>query len=755
MNRLRTFFTLILCGLLTGFATAQISIIPLPRVIKPANGTFTINKETTIAYADQPGFAEEAEYLKQLLATPMGFGLKVIPWDGNKNLQNVLLLQSEAPGSDTLGTEGYFLTVTPSQVVITAPQRAGIFYGIQSLRQLLPAAIENKTVQSGQQWEIPAVFIADKPAFPWRGMLLDCCRHFMSVDFILQTIDRLAYYKMNRFHWHLTDDQGWRIEIKKYPKLTETGAWRKEPDGSRYGGFYTQEEIRKVVKYAESRHITVVPEIEMPGHAVAALASYPRLSCTGGPFKVQNRWGVFKDIYCAGNDSTFTFLQNVLDEVVSLFPSAYIHIGGDEAPHYRWDNCKKCTAVMKKNGLKDAAELQGWFITKIGKYLNSKGRQIIGWDEIMEGILAPGATVQSWRGFDGALAAAGSGHDAIVSPTAYAYFDSPIGNLTIDKVYTFDPVPENLDPSLRKHILGGECNMWTEYAPQELIDSKVFPRLLAMAEVLWSYPEDRDKEAFLTRVRAQYPRLDLMGVKYGSERQGITFSSGYNEEEKAFLVSLIPGQKEVRMVYTIDGTEPTLKSTEYQGPFLLRTSGVVKARIMRSYGLDPETFSRTFAKHSGIGLEPKMTDVWSDSYPAGGANAVLDGLRGSTSYKDGLWQGYHRVDFETTIWLGEKKKLNKITVGFLQNIPSWIFFPEFVQLSVSENGKDFTPLSQVSKVDLPQDDIPRIQDYVFSNFDGLETRYIRIKAKNIGYCPDWHDGAGGEAWIFVDEIIIE
>lgn len=755
MRKFQIIFVFMILGCSGLRSNAQISLVPMPGTVRMESGEFVINSETRIVYTNHEGFAEEAKYLQQILAVPTGFNLAISAWEGKTNVPNCIVLQHNLPGVDTLGPEGYFLSVSPNGITITAPQSTGLFYGIQTLRQLLPVEIESKSVQTQVKWQVPAVFIADKPAFVWRGMLLDCCRHFMSKEFILRYIDLLAYYKMNRFHWHLTDDQGWRIEIKKYPKLTETGAWRKEADGSTYGGFYTQQDIRDVVAYAASRHITVVPEIEMPGHSLAALASYPSLGCTGGPYKVEKRWGVFKDIYCAGKDSTFSFLQNVLDEVMNLFPSKYIHIGGDEVPYFRWDNCKKCQSRMKKNELKDGPALQSWFISRIGKYINSKGRKIIGWDEILDGGLAPGATVQSWRGFEGALAAATAGHDAIVSPTSYAYFDYPIGSLTLEKVYEFDPIPEQLEPKYFKHILGGECNMWTERAPQELVDSKVFPRLLAMSEVLWSYPENRDKENFLERVRNQYPRLDLLGVKYGSERQGVAFSSGYNEVEKAFLVSLIPGQKDLGMVYTTDGSEPTLKSPEYQGPFLLRNSGVVKARVTRSYGLDAEIFTRTFVKHAGIGLEPKITDPWSPTYPAGGSKAVLDGVRGSTNYRDGLWQGYHHIDFEATIWLGDKRQINKITVGFLQNIPSWIFFPEYVELSVSENGKDYTSVSQISKVDLPQDDVPRIQDYVLSNFDKLETRYIRIKAKNIGYCPDWHDGAGSEAWIFIDEIVIE
>jgi hexosaminidase len=738
----------------TYFVSAQVNVIPRPRYIKLEQGYFEINKDTRILYSEQNGFEENALYFKSFLSKSTTFDIQTSSWDG-KAINNCIILTTVEPMADSLGDEGYYLEVNKDNISIHSSTATGGFYGLQTLRQLLPVEIESPVAKPDVRWQAPCVFITDKPAFQWRGLLLDCCRHFMTKEFILRYIDLLAYYKMNRFHWHLTEDQGWRIEIKKYPKLTSVGAWRKEANGEIYGGYYTQEDIKEVVAYATSRHIMIIPEIEMPGHSVAALASYPALSCTGGPFKVENRWGVFKDVYCAGNDSTFRFLENVLDEVIQLFPSQYIHIGGDEVPKYRWENCKKCLARLKKIGAKDASELQSYFIKRIETYLKSKNRQIIGWDEILEGGLAPDATVQSWRGYEGAKQAAMSGHDAIVSPTSYAYFDYSVKSIPLEKVYEFDPIPDSLDPQYRKHILGGECNMWTENAPQELIDSKLFPRILAMSEVLWTYPVKRDKNDFLSRVEKQYPRLDLLGVKYGYERQPVTFSSGYNEQEKSFLVSAIPGQKNIEMYYTTDGTDPNLRSAVYHNPFLLRNSAEVKIRIARNGVLQNEIYSRTFVKHIGIGKTLTLEYPYSESYPASGKTTLLDGVRGTTDFRDGLWQGYHKNDLEAIIWLGDKMKINKITIGFLQAIPSWIFFPEYVELSVSENGKDFTPVSMLSKMDLPQDDVTRVQDFVFTNLNDLDARYLKIKAKNIEYCPEWHDGAGGEAWLFLDEIIIE
>ncbi len=731
----------------------QVSIIPYPASLEVRTGVFKINEQTRILYSPHEGMEANALYLADILRKTTSYPLVCTEWNGSDSINSILLRFGTGYGEGQ--QESYRLEISSLCAVITAETPAGIFYGIQSLRQLMPAGAENPQAEERASWDLPAVVIADRPAFGWRGMLLDCSRHFMDKEFIKRYLDLLAYYKMNRFHWHLTDDQGWRIEIRKYPKLTEVGAWRKEADGSKYGGYYTQADIREIVQYAAERHIMVIPEIEMPGHSVAALAAYPAYSCTGGPFKVETRWGVFKDIYCAGNDSTFRFLENVLNEVIQLFPAPYIHIGGDEAPHYRWNNCRKCQSRMKKEGIADASGLQSYFIRRIDTYLQSKKRRMIGWDEILDGGLAPGATVQSWRGFEGALKAARSGHDAIVSPTSHAYFDYPVKTTPIEKVYSFDPVPDSLEPEFRKHILGGECNMWTEHAPQELVDSKVFPRLTAMAEVLWTYPSERDIQGFLSRLASHYTRLDAMGVKYGYERNPVSISSAFNEQENAFYVAMTPGQKDIELYYTTDGNEPGWKSTVYRSPFILRNTATVKVKIQRNSVFENEVYTRSFVRHLGIGKRISLQHPYSKSYPAAGDKSLLDGCRGTKDFRDGLWQGYHKEDMDAIIWLGDKVPVKKVSVGFLQNVPSWIFFPEFVQLSISENGKDFTPLSQLSKMDQPNDDITRIQDYVFENLEPFEARYLRIRAKNIGYCPEWHDGAGGEAWLFIDEIIIE
>ncbi len=369
----------------------------------------------------------------------------------------------------------------------------------------------------------------------------------MEKEFIKRYIDLLAYHKFNVLHWHLTEDQAWRIEIKKYPKLTNKGAYRTYDDGSIYGGYYTQDDIKEIVAYAESRFITVVPEIEMPGHSTAAISCYPEISCTGGPFDVGTLWGIYYDIYCAGNEKTFKFLEDVISEVVELFPSKYIHIGGDEVPKDRWENCPKCQGRIQSEKLNDEHELQSYFITRMEKFINSKGKQIIGWDEILEGGLAPEATVQSWRGIQGAIDAAKQGHDVIVSPTSHCYFDYPVDVTDMQKVYSFDPVPPDLSLDERKHVLGSEGNMWTEYAPQELIDDRLFPRMLALSEVVWTYPAERNYEEFRQRVQKHYDRLDFIGIRYGLETKPFEIEKKYNDKTNSFDLQITLIQKDINL----------------------------------------------------------------------------------------------------------------------------------------------------------------------------------------------------------------
>ncbi|MEE2877055.1 MAG: beta-N-acetylhexosaminidase, partial [Candidatus Neomarinimicrobiota bacterium] len=457
-----------------------LGLVPLPQKIEVRNGSFQFGQETTILL---DATVPEAKYVIDYLS------------DHLKKRYDVELRRTESSGqlhfkltgeSEDLEEEDYRLEVSSSGISLSAANPAGLFYGSVTLLQLL-----DEGERLGRSGSVPAVKITDSPRFSWRGMHLDVGRHFFPVDFVKRYIDLIAMHKMNRFHWHLTEDHGWRIEIKKYPKLTEIGAWRSESlvghytdeprryDGIRYGGFYTQDEIREVVEYAAERFITVVPEIEMPGHSVAALAAYPELACTDGPFEVEKLWGVHDDVYCAGKEVTFEFLQDVLTEVMALFPSTYIHIGGDECPKTRWKAHDLDQKRMKEENLKDEHELQSYFVKRIERFLSSHDRRLVGWDEILEGGLPPAATVMSWRGYQGGIEAANSGHDVIMTPTSYCYFDyyqskdkesEPLaigGFLPLSKVYQFEPIPPEIDPEKAHHILGGQGNVWTEYIKTE------------------------------------------------------------------------------------------------------------------------------------------------------------------------------------------------------------------------------------------------------------------------------------------------
>ncbi len=562
------------------------SLVPIPARFQMADGQFPLASAAAIHY-EQPSGRDIAEYLADQVRWQTGLKLDVRLGPAPENARVIELLGG--PSDPSICDEGYELDVTPTRVAVRAADPRGWMYAVQTIRQLLPPVPSR-----GEPIDLPCLSIVDQPRYRHRGMLLDCCRHFMDKNFVKRYIDLLAYHKMNVLHWHLTEDQGWRIEIKKYPKLTEVGAWRETTRDSeqprdasgRYGGFYSQDDVREIVAYAKSRFVTVIPEIEMPGHSLAALASYPELSCTGGPFKVRTEWGVEEDVYCAGNERVFEFLEDVLSEVIELFPSEFIHIGGDECPKNRWKACDKCQARIKAEGLKDEHELQSYFIRRIEKFLSAKGRRIIGWDEILEGGLAPNATVQSWRGMSGAIAAATSGHDVVSSPTTHCYLDYPqepepaapswMGFIDLPKIYSFEPTPAELTREQARHVLGAEGNIWTERAPQRLVDHQVFPRLCALAEVAWSPVDSRNWDDFVRRMRTHYRRLDQLGVGYCVPRPQLAGSVDTRFTESVEL-SFTPPFELGEIRYTLDGAVPTPDATLYAAPIRLTETTTVRA----------------------------------------------------------------------------------------------------------------------------------------------------------------------------------
>jgi hexosaminidase len=730
-------------------------LIPTPQSLRLLPGEFILTPETRILvdYGDE--FMGLGEYLSQQVraATRLILPISLREAAGVSAGNTIVLTTDQTrPG---LGVEGYELFVGASRVLLRAPTATGLFYGIQTLLQLLPAGPDPQApVRTPARVTLPCLQVEDQPRFSWRGLNLDCGRHFMSKEFVKRYIDLLARFKMNRLHWHLTEDQGWRIEIKAYPEFTAKGAWRRTEDGAVYGGFYTQEDIREVVAYAQSRFVMVVPEIEMPGHSAAALAAYPDLSCTGGPFEVQNYWGIHSDVYCAGSEKTFEVLEGVLSEVVDLFPSPYVHIGGDECPKARWKACPKCQSRIQAEGLKDEAELQSYFIRRIEQFLLTKNRRIIGWDEILEGGLAPQATVQSWRGFAGAVAAARSGHDTIVSPTQFTYFDYDLQTTDLRKAYAFEPVPPQLSPAESRHILGGECNMWSEYAPQEEIDGKLFPRILAIAERLWSPAAVRDFGEFQARVWKQADRLRQVGVQVGDETHAVSLAPAFKPETKTLTVSLKPSEPNLSLRFTTDGSEPTRLSPRYVSPLVVDKSCRVQARAFKGRRPYGEPVARDFAIHKALGRIPQLQSRYGARRSGGGDGALTDGIRGDPDMDGPAWQGFEGVDLEAVLDLGRSRSVTRIAVGFLQDSSHDVFLPSSVEFAVSDDGQNFRVVGAVPS-DMARDNPdPTVRDFALA-LEGVRTRYIRVIAPTLGVCPPRHPDAGKKAWLMADEIVVD
>jgi hexosaminidase len=728
--------------LLNTFLTAQIDLIPKPQKVKILEGNFILGSDISLI---STGVSNELRnYLKDHLTGINKINIQSVK---NKNIPRIILKIDKH--NQDLNREAYSLNINSHNIIISAPAEVGLFYGIQTLLQLIEKNSTNNNTIS-----IPCCEIKDFPGFPWRGLNLDCSRHFMTKDFIKRYIDILAYYKFNTLHWHLTDDQGWRIEINKYPKLTEIGAWRKEPDGSIYGGYYSQEDIKEIVAYAKSRFINIVPEIEMPGHCLASLASYPENSCTGGPFEVATIWGVIKDVYCPGRDSTFYFLQNILDEVIQLFPGKYIHIGGDEVPKDRWKVCPRCQARIKAEGLKDENGLQSYFIKRITNYLASKGKKVIGWDEVLQGGLAPGMIVQSWQSFQGAIDAAKLKHYTICSPASHTYFNADPEDLDLRIAYSFNPIPDELTPDEKKFVLGGEANLWTEQSPQEKVDSQLFPRMLALAEVLWLNPEKKNYDEFYSRVQSSYKDLDAKGIRYGRESKVITTTTTYDKSTKEFSVSILKGQNGIDIRYSINGNDVDTNSALYSGPIIINKSAVVKIAAFRQNHFIGKRIALSFDFHKAVNSKIYIKNKYDERYRAGGDNGLIDGIRGTEDIHDGLWQGYEGVDFEAVIELGEEKEINQVIPRFLLNTNSWIFLPIKVSVSLSKNNVDFGDEKIIdNNIPLKNSEIV-LKDFV-ADFKYQSARYIKVKAESIKKCPDWHPGAGGKAWLFIDEIVVK
>ncbi|WP_411894260.1 beta-N-acetylhexosaminidase [Winogradskyella sp. A2] len=732
----------------------KVSIIPIPNTIEITDTYFTLNSNTGFNSNNQ--FPVSTNFFNSFIKTGSGISLK----EG----EDIQFFKN-----DSLGAEAYNLQISKSNIRIEASTDNGAFYALQTLRQLLPTSFENSSFKD-DEIKIKAVSIKDEPRFSYRGMHLDVGRHMYSVDFIKKYIDALAMLKMNTFHWHLTEDQGWRIEIKKYPKLQEVAAYRDQTlvghysdqphqfDGKKYGGFYTQEEVKEIVAYAQDRFITIIPEIEMPGHSQAVLAAYPDLGCTGKQVEVAQKWGVFEEIYCT-KDETFTFLENVMDEVLELFPSKYIHIGGDEAPKTRWKDCSQCQARIKTEDLKDEHELQNYFITRMEKYLNSKGRQIIGWDEILEGGLAPNATVMSWRGTNGGVEAAKAGHSVVMTPTSHCYFDyyqsenddEPLaigGFLPLEKVYNFNPIPEELTKKESKYVVGAQGNIWTEYMPtQDQVEYMAFPRIFAMSEVVWSNPQQKNYEDFASRVEYFHKRLEALKINYANHLYEIEGKMIIENEASLYELKTLSKNKAIR--FTIDGTEPNLNSTIYNDKIPISSSLTLKSQVFDGDAKLGKTFTQNINYHKAIGAKITIDKSPHKAYSGSGVEGLINGISGSDSrYGDKEWLGFWGEDIEITIDLAEEIEINSIETRFHNGNGQWIYAPEEIGFSfMLSDGKTINDIKLIkNKTDL-------LVDFSYK-MESTKVKRIDIVIKNYGEIPVGKQGAGNKAWTFIDEIIV-
>lgn len=725
-------------------------LIPKPVSLEKREGSFKISNETYLTYSAD--LQNEGLYLNNLLDSASDFSLKQNLEAKVKSSEIELKIVNDFPPELQHG-EAYRLIISSEKLQITALTTTGIMRGIQTVRQLFIPAFHSGENRSA--WYIPCLKIEDKPKFEHRGLMLDVCRHFFEKEVIFKYMDALAFYKMNILHLHLTEDQGWRIQIDKYPLLNEISSCRTEEDGTVYGGYYTKEDLKEIVAYAKERHIIVIPEIELPGHSQAALAAYPQFSCNGGPIEVINEWGVFKDIYCAGNDSTFIFLEDILTEVMEIFPSEYIHIGGDEAPKFRWENCAKCQKRMKDEGLHNEHELQSYFIQRIEKFLNSKGRKLIGWDEILEGGLSENATVQSWRGMEGGLTAAQQKHYVIMSPTSHCYLDYGLDAIDLKKVYEFNPIPPQLEPALHKYILGAEVNMWTERVPdEENLDSKVFPRMIALAEMLWSGPDTTRYDDFYSRLQHHYSILEYFKIKFGTETIPFKIETLCEDQNIYIELKKIMPDLELKYRWICDGCDTNL--VNYNDRIVLGRSGELKVYAYKNGKPYGTVVKQRIAEHLALFSPPTYANDYDEWYPSSGTFALTDGKLGSYNFRDGNWQGFWGKDLDIILDMGSEKLISKITLNFLEYENAWIMKPRKIVVSYSNDNNTCYNVKNpvIIPVNAASIEGITVNPYIV-NFDEFKARYIRVQVENYGKLPSSHEAAGQDAWLFIDEIIVE
>lgn len=748
----------------------QLSVIPHPAVATVKEGFFTVDAKTTLATWQSevvPLLEETVVKWEKFL----GYRLKIESGKTGQNDVGIVVSLNENHDS-VFGKEGYKLIINPKSVELTASTAAGLRYGLETVGQLLEADPDHK---------LPCAEIEDYPRFAYRGMHLDVSRHFQPVAFLYKVIDFLVMHKMNTFHWHLVDDQGWRLEIKKYPKLTTVGAWR-DPmtdipwddrpfttDFSKatYGGFYTQDEVKKLVAYAAERNVTVIPEIEMPAHVMSALAAYPEYSCNGLNLGIPSGgvWPITQ-IYCAGKEETFQFLEDVLTEVMEIFPSTYIHIGGDEADKANWKTCPLCQERIKNEGLKNEEELQSYFIHRVERFLNSRGRRIIGWDEILEGGLAPNATVMSWRGEQGGIEAARMGHQVVMTPGSHCYFDhyqgDPAiepkafgGNTTLKKVYSYEPIPAELTAEEGKLVLGAQANLWTEHiSDPDHAEYMIFPRLSALSEVLWSPKETRDWGDFSQRMEYQYQRYENREWNYALSAFQVKASQKVEPSKRQLLVELSSESFEPEIRFTLNGSEPDSKSTLYLEPVPISQTTTVKAAVFKKGHSRQQVLTAFYDIHKAFAASVQLLNPASERYNGGGDFGLVDGVTGTINFTDGQWKGFSGADMIAVVDLGESTHVNSVELYALRAENSWIFLPQWVSVEGSTDGINWDLAETIQNTANTNETGRNIRVFATSK-SAAGIRYLRVTAKNYGVCPPGHSGAGQPAWLFVSEIVVK
>lgn len=776
-----------LCTLLLSMAACheketneQCSLIPQPNELKANTGHFRFNPSTVFYVSSEldKNSASIIDAFCQNLNEVSGLQTASQPLNDTEVLpkQSIVFKTNKE-----IAPEGYELSIQPDGITVEASDRSGVFYAIQTMKQLLPVDIYGNQSISNAEWTLPCVEIKDAPRFGYRGLHIDVARHFFPKEEMKKILNLMALHKQNTLHWHLTDDQGWRIEIKKYPRLTEIGSIRNKTmigkewdnyDTTPYGGFYTQEDIKEVVKYANDRCINVIPEVDLPGHMMAALAAYPNLGCTGGPYEVSGQWGVRDDVLCPGKEETFTFIEDVLTEVMDLFPSEYIHIGGDECPKIRWEKCPRCQARIKAQGLKandkHKAEffLQSYVTARVEKFLNEHGRKIIGWDEILEGELAPNATVMSWRGMDGGIEAARLKHPVIMTPNNYVYLDyyptmntqdEPLGiggYNPVEKVYSLEPVPAALNEEERAYIIGAQGNLWTEYiTSNEHLEYMLLPRLAALSEVQWTQPENKNLERFLGSLNHILAIYNVMGVNYGKHVFEIAAKYGVPSSDGMVEVTLST-MGNAPIYYTLDGTEPTEKSTRYTVPIQIKENGTLKATAKRE-NVQIKTFNKKFKFNKATGKLATLNTAPTEKYTFAGASILTDGLRGDFNYSTGYWLGFFNEPMDITIDLDKTTPVSSVKIGTMIQFGEYIFPPTKITVWTA-NGKDgeFVKQGEISIPIATADMKDGLAEYS-CQFKEVEADRIRILVNTTSSIPNWHGARTEKAHMFVDEVIIE